>query len=251
MTSEAALAALLDPANKLSDTVVVTEGMTYKEAIAAISTSLNMSEDDLLAQAADFTQFGVPADAPSIEGFLFPATYTFDPGTTPHDVIARMVNETFSRLDALGVAEADRLSVLSLAGLIQKESGPSIEDMHKISRVFLNRVDQGMPMQSDATVAYGAGSSGTVWTTPEQREDASNIYNTYVHLGLPVGPISNPGEDAIKAALDPTPGDWLYFVAVNLQTGETVFSETYEEHLAAVDQLDEWCKVPENVSYCA
>ena len=183
MTSAAALAALQDPANKIDNTVVIPEGLIAADALQRIADATGISIDELTAEAANYTQFGVPAEAPSIEGFLFPATYTFDPGVTAHDVIARMVNETFSRLDALGVPAAERLQVLTLASVIQKESGPDTADMNKISRVFLNRIDEGMPFQSDATVAYGAGVTGTVWTTDEQRADESNIYNTYVHLG--------------------------------------------------------------------
>lgn len=250
MTSAAALEALLDPANKADNSVLITEGMGMKGAVSAISAGTGLAEDEITAAMADYTQYGVPAEAPSIEGYLFPATYTFDPGVSAHDVIQRMVDETFSRLDALGVAPADRFHILTLAGLVQKESGPSEEDMRKIARVFLNRVAADMPMQSDATVAYGAGITGTVWTTDEERADASNPYNTYVHLGLPPGPISNPGEAAIKAAISPADGTWLYFVAVNLETGETIFSDTYEEHEVAVKQMQDWCAVPANASYC-
>lgn len=250
MASAAALEALLDPANKADNSVLITEGMGMKGAVSAISAGTGLAEDEVTAAMADYTQYGVPAEAPSIEGYLFPATYTFDPGVSAHDVIQRMVDETFSRLDALGVAPADRFHILTLAGLVQKESGPSEEDMRKIARVFLNRVAADMPMQSDATVAYGAGITGTVWTTDEERADASNPYNTYVHLGLPPGPISNPGEAAIKAAISPAEGTWLYFVAVNLETGETIFSDTYEEHEVAVKQMQDWCAVPANASYC-
>ncbi|MFT4052486.1 MAG: endolytic transglycosylase MltG [Microbacterium sp.] len=250
MSAAAALSALEDDANRVENSVTIPEGYTYKEALSAVAAATGLSEDDLLAEAADYTQFGVPAEAPSIEGYLFPATYTFDPDATATEVIQRMVDETFTRLDDLGVAEEDRFEVLTLAALVQKESGPDYEDMRKIARVFLNRIDAGMLLQSDATVAYGAGITGTVWTTEEERADESNLYNTYVHEGLPIGPISLPGEDAINAALDPAEGDWLYFVAVDLRTGETVFSETYEEHLAAVEQLDEWCQVSGNESYC-
>ena len=250
MTSAAALKAIMDPANKVDNTVVIPEGLAAADALQRIADATGISIDELTAQAADYTQFGVPAEAPSIEGFLFPATYTFDPGVTAHDAIARMINETFSRLDALGVPESERLKTLTLASVIQKESGPVTTDMNKIARVFLNRIDQGMPLQSDATVAYGAGLKGTVWTTEEQRADASNIYNTYAHTGLPPGPISNPGEDAIKAARDPAAGNWLYFVAVNLATGETTFSDTYDEHLKAVRQLQAWCAKSENAPYC-
>ncbi|MFT4260118.1 endolytic transglycosylase MltG [Microbacterium sp.] len=251
MSSAAALAAITDEANRVENSVTIPEGYTAAQAIAAVALATGIPEADFTAEAANYTQFGIPAEAPSIEGYLFPATYTFDPDATAKAVLQRMVDETYTRLDALGVAEQDRFRILTLAALVQKESGPSAEDMRKIARVFLNRIDIDMLLQSDATVAYGAGITGTVWTTPEQREDASNLYNTYVHHGLPAGPISLPGEEALKAAIDPADGSWLYFVAVDLRTGETLFSDTYEQHLDAVDQLDAWCRVDENKPYCA
>jgi UPF0755 protein len=81
-----------------------------------------------------------------------------------------------------------------------------------------------------------------VTTTAEERADAENPYNTYVHLGLPVGPIGAPGDVAIQAALSPTEGDWLYFVTVNPETGETVFSETLAEHNVAVEQFRQFLR---------
>ena len=137
-----------------------------------------------------------------------------------------------------------------MAALVQREAG-STADMPKIARVFFNRIDKGMLLQSDATVAYGTGHTNTVWTTAAERADPNNLYNTYVHAGLPYGPIGNPGEDAIKAAIAPADGPWLYFVPINLQSGETVFSETLAQHNAAVAQLHAWCQAsPENASYC-
>jgi len=250
MSAASALTALQDPANRVTDRVTIPEGLSFEDALALIASATDIPLADLEAQAADYTQFGVPADAPSIEGFLFPATYTFDPGTTAHDAIQRLVDEMFSRLDAAGVAPEDRLRVLTLAGLVQREAG-SDADMPKIARVFLNRIDQGMLLQSDATVAYGTGNTHTVWTTGAERNDPSNPYNTYVHPGLPVGPIGLPGEAAIDAALHPADGPWLFFVPVNLKTGETVFSTTAAEHDAAVKQLQAWCRASdENAAYC-
>jgi UPF0755 protein len=107
--------------------------------------------------------------------------------------------------------------------------------------VFQNRLDKKMLLQSDATVSYGAGSK-TISTTAAQRADAGNKYNTYVHLGLPVGPIAAPGDDAIKAALHPANGPWLYFVLVNGYTGKTVFSTTLAQHNAAVLQWQAWSR---------
>ena len=100
--------------------------------------------------------------------------------------------------------------------------------------MFQNRLDQGIHLEFDA-----------------ERADASNRYNTYANPGLPVGPIGNPGDVAISAAIHPADGTWLFFVPVNLATGETVFSTTIEEHDAAVAQLQEWCAASEeNAAYC-
>lgn len=238
MSSKAALDALQDPANKVDYTATVPEGTTAAGVLQILADATGMPLADFQAAAANYTALGVPAQAPSIEGFLFPATYTFEPGQTPTDMLQAMVNRAFQSLDAAGVAPDDRFRVLTLAALIQKEAG-SNDDMYKVSRVFLNRIDQGMNLQSDATVAYGAGHTN-VETTQAERDDASNPYNTYANPGLPVGPISNPGDVAIDAALHPADGPWLYFVTVNLDTGETVFSTTEAEHDAAVQQLQEW-----------
>ena len=166
--------------------------------------------------------------------------------------IQTLVDRMIQELDAQGVAPERRFEVLTKAALIQRKSGPSVEDMKKIARVFENRIARGMLLQSDATVAYGTGKYHTVWTSPEERADASNPYNTYANPGLPLGPIGLPGADAISAALAPAEGTWLYFVTVDLRTGETVFSNTLAEHERAAKRLYAWCKeTPENESYCA
>jgi UPF0755 protein len=127
-----------------------------------------------------------------------------------------------------------------VASLIEREAG-SAEDSYKVSRVIRNRLDPNLfesgLLQFDSTVHYGIGDDSTVETSDAERADASNEYNTYVHPGLPPGPIGNPGDIAIDAALNPADGPWLYFVTVNLETGETVFSATLEEHDAAVQRF--------------
>ena len=171
---------------------------------------------------------------------------------TATQVLQQLVSTMLSHLDKAGVAPADRFKVVTLASIVQRESGPSVSDMHKIARVFQNRLDKGMHLQSDATVAYGTGHTNLVTTTDAERADASNKYNTYANAGLPIGPIGLPGDDAIDSALHPTPGPWLYFVAVNLITGETVFSTTIAEHDVAVKQWQAWChQSSENMAYCA
>jgi UPF0755 protein len=138
------------------------------------------------------------------------------------------------------VPAASELKVLTLASIIQKE-GANNTDFYKVSRVFTNRLAKGMALQSDATVSYGAGSK-SIETTPAERADAADKYNTYAHTGLPIGPISSPGDAAIDAALHPVAGPWLYFVLVNGYTGQTVFSTTVAGQDAAVKQWDAWLK---------
>lgn len=239
MSARSALDALLDPATKLQNQIAIPEGETEASVLQLVADGTSLPLDAVKAAAADVGSFGLPAEAKSLEGFLFPATYQFDPGITPHAALKVLVDRSFKALDKAGVAPADRWRVTVLASLVQKEAGLR-PDYYKVSRVFLNRLGAGMLLQSDATVAYGTGRTHRVATTDAERADQANPYNTYVHPGLPVGPISNPGDLAIDAALHPVDGPWLFFVTVNLETGETVFSTTAEEHAAAVDKWLAW-----------
>jgi UPF0755 protein len=241
MSAKAALTALQNPSNKINLTAVIPEGTTEANVLPILSKATNIPLADLKTAAADVAAYGVPAQATTLEGFLFPATYDFAPGVSAHDVIKTLVDRSFQSLDAAGVAPADRWNTVVLASIVQKEAGLA-PDYPKVARVFLNRIASGMNLQSDATVAYGTGNTSVVTTTDAERNDASNPYNTYVHAGLPVGPISNPGDLAINAVVHPSDGAWLYFVTVNLKTGETVFSDTYAEQLVAVAQWQQWMK---------
>ncbi|WP_243063067.1 endolytic transglycosylase MltG [Humibacter sp. RRB41] len=249
MSAKSALSALQDPTNKLQRTVTIPEGDTEANILPALAKTTGIPLADLKTAAAKPTDFGLPAQAKNLDGFLFPATYTFDPDVSAKTVIKTLVDRAFQALDDDGVPVANRWNTVILASVVQKEAG-SVSDMGKVARVFQNRLDQGMRLQSDATVAYGAGVK-TVFTTDAERADASNLYNTYAHDGLPVGPISNPGDDAIKAALHPTAGPWLFFVTVDLKNGTTVFSQTEAQHEAAVQQLQDWCNASAaNDAYC-
>jgi UPF0755 protein len=243
MSARAALDALLDPARKLEETVVVPEGTPAAVALQSLSEGTGIPLADIQAAAADLASFGLPAEATSLEGFLFPATYTFPPDITAHDAVKTLVDRQFQALDEAGVPPENRWNTIVLAALIQREAGLQ-EDYYKVARVFLNRLDPAQwesgLLQSDATVAYGTGNTHLVTTTDAERADPSNRYNTYVHPGLPVAPISNPGDLAIDAALHPADGPWLYFVTWNLDTGETIFSATADEHDAAVAQWQAW-----------
>ena len=239
MTAAAALEALQNPDNKLENTVSVTEGGTISSILPNIAETMDFPIEELQAAVADPSAYGVAAQ--SLEGWLFPAVYTFDPGVTPTDVIARMVDRTREALTAAGVPDADAERILTIASIIQREGRTA--DFAKVSRVIQNRLDIDMRLQMDSTAQYGYGSlhQGVVSSSKEALEDP-NPWNTYVNTGLPVTPIASATEAAIQAAMHPADGPWLYFVTVNLETGETVFSTTYEEHQAAIEQWDAWCK---------
>jgi UPF0755 protein len=238
MSAAAALAALQDPAHLVIASVTLPEGSTVAQVLAATAKATGASLDELKAAAKDYHALGVPDAAPSLEGYLFPATYQFQPDTTPKAMLRAMVKRMYRALDDAGVPVADRHKVLTLAGVVQKEGNG--RDDAKVARVFLNRIKKGIPLQSDATVSYGAGGT-TVIPTPKQYA-AKNPYNTYHRKGLPIGPISNPGDVAIRAATHPAAGSWMFFVTVNLETGETVFSTTDKQHEKASAQFHRWLK---------
>lgn len=243
MTSAAALDALLDPANKLEDTAQLREGLTVEQTLPILADGTGVPLADLQAAVANPSDYGVAAD--SLEGWLFPATYTFDPGVTAPDVIRTLVDRAVQSLDAAGVPVADRQRILTIASIIQREARFE-DDFYKVSRVIENRMDPNKEtnglLQMDSTVQYGYGEmhDGTVSTSQAARDD-DNPWNTYLHPGLPIGPISNPGDVAIDAAMHPADGPWLYFVTVNLDTGETVFTTNLAEHNKAVAQWQAWC----------
>ncbi len=244
MTSAAALSALEDPANKLENTAQLREGLTVAQSLPILADATGIPLKDFEKAAADPSAFGVESD--SLEGWLFPATYTFNPGVSANDVVGRLVARTIESLDAADVPEDRRHEILTIASIIEREARYE-DDFFKVSRVIQNRLDPSNSethglLQMDSTAQYGYGEmhDGTVSSSAEALED-DNPWNTYKHAGLPVGPIANPGDTAIRAAMDPVEGPWLYFVTVNLDTGETVFTNTYNEHLRAVDQWRSWC----------
>lgn len=244
MTSEAALAALLDPASKIENGAQLREGLTVAQSLPLLAEGIGLPIEDLQAAVATPADYGVTAD--TLEGWLFPATYTFDPGVTARDVIATLVNRTVQSLDSAGVPVEDRQRVLTVASIIQREARFE-DDFYKVSRVIENRLNPSNQetfglLQMDSTAQYGYGEmhDGTASSSAEALAD-DNPWNTYVRTGLPIGPISNPGDTAIDAAMHPADGDWLYFVTVNLDTGETVFTSNLADHNRAVAQWQAWC----------
>lgn len=241
MSAQSALIALQDPASRVENTAVIPEGTTEKDILKIVADSTKIPLADLQKASSTPAAYGLPPQAKSLEGFLFPATYTFGPSTTAKEAITTMVNRMFQALDDAGVAPADRWRTVLLASVVQREAGLK-DDYPKVARVFLNRLAQGWKLESDATVTYGTGHTERAGTTDAERADASNPYNTYVHPGLPPAPISNPGDLAINAAVHPANGPWMFFVTWNLKTGETIFSTTLAEHEAAVEKWHQWMK---------
>jgi UPF0755 protein len=247
MSAQAALDALQDPANKIESSVLIKEGWSVDQAIDALVEGTGLAREDYVAAVADPTVYGAAAEAPSLEGYLFPARYSFDPGVDAGSVINTLVARTYQSLDSAGVAKEDRHRILTIASLVQREAGSNPDDFYKVSRVIYNRIDQGMLLQFDSTSHYGyAWNHGerldsSVFTSKAELED-DNPYNTYKHPGLPIGPIGAAGDQAINAAMNPAEGAWLFFVTVNLETGETRFTNTNAEHDAAVDELRRWCR---------
>jgi len=241
MSASSALAVLSDPANRVVDRLVIPEGTAAVDIQQLLVAATELPEADVAAAFDDPASYGLPAEATSLEGWLFPATYELEGGRSARDYVQLMVDTMKERLTSLGVEAADQQRVVTFASLIQREAGLA-EDYPKVARVFQNRLDQGMLLQSDATVAYGTGNTHLVTTTDEERGDAGNAYNTYVHEGLPVGPISNPGDLALDAAVNPADGAWLFFVTVDLDSGETTFSDTFAQHQEAVAQWQAWMR---------
>jgi UPF0755 protein len=247
MSAEAALNALVDRKNRVEGRVAVPEGANVDQIVKLIAQGSEIPEKDVVAALKKPKSLGLPPDAGgNPEGYLFPATYTVEPGTSAKDLLTQMVAkavDVYASLDLdtrgqeLGYSGEE---IITVASLLEREAQRD-EDFPKVARVLYNRLDEGMPLQLDSTVQYVSKRKGDVFTTPEERDNPS-AYNTYKHPGLPPGPIGSPGEKTIEAALNPAEGSWLYFVTVNLETGETVFSNSNAEHSQAVAKLQEYCR---------
>lgn len=237
--SAKAVVYLVDPSNMITNRITIREGLRINSVFQLLSEKTGIPVSSFEKEAKDYKSFGIPAEAPSLEGYLYPATYNFDPSYSAREILNVLVQRTKDQLAEDGVEQKDWHRVLTFASVIQREARME-QDFYRVSRVFLNRLDINMPLQSDATVSYGVGGN-TFQTSAADRSDP-NPYNTYRYPGLPIGPISGVGALAIDAALNPADGPWLYFVSVNLKTGETVFTETFAQHEAAVEVWRKWLR---------
>ncbi|MEU6254434.1 endolytic transglycosylase MltG [Streptomyces sp. NPDC047043] len=173
------------------------------------------------------------------EGYLFPATYPLAEKTTPESLLTSMVdtaNKKFNGAPMAAGAQRNAMNVyqaVTIASIVQAEAA-SKADMGKVARVVFNRLERGMPLQMDSTINYALNRATLKTTSDDTKLDSP--YNSYQRMGLPPTPIDNPGEDAMRAAISPTPGDWLYFVTV--KPGDTRFTADYAEHQRNVAEFN-------------
>lgn len=227
--------------------VTIREGLWKSEVYDALAQASGAARSDYEAverqSRANPALLGLPRTTMgNPEGWLFPATYTFDKNANAVEHLKAMVAKTQERLTGLGVSADDAEQILTVASLVEAEARRD-EDRPKVARVLDNRIAHKppMPLQLDSTAAYGVQQRpGKVFTSDEMRQ-ANNPYNTYVIPGWPAGPVGNAGEAAIKAAVNPADGTWLYFVTIDPDSGETVFTNTLPEHEAQVEKLRAWC----------
>lgn len=165
----------------------------------------------------------------SLEGYLFPDTYSFFPSATPQEIVEKMLQNFDRRVSESMRTEVGnrKLSdVIIMASIIENEVR-ILQDRKLVSGIFWKRIDEGIRLQSDATLAYALGTNKIQHSIEETQMDSP--YNTYRYAGLPPGPISNPSIESIQAALHPITSEYYYFVS-NPDTGETLYGKTFEEH---------------------
>ncbi|MEV5610147.1 endolytic transglycosylase MltG [Streptomyces sp. NPDC052225] len=183
----------------------------------------------------------LPGDAGgNPEGYLFPATYPLTDKSTPQSVLSYMVNTANKKYGggAKTTAGADRdamnlYQTVTIASIVEAEAD-NAQDMGKVARVIYNRLEHGMPLQMDSTINYALGRSTLATSDKDTKLDSP--YNTYARMGLPPSPIGNPGEQALKAAISPAQGDWLYFVTV--KPGDTRFTADFAEQQRNVAEFN-------------
>jgi UPF0755 protein len=233
--SWANLARAITSGQGIVHTVTIPEGFALSAIVPALARTLSASEDSVREATRD-TALLRELDVPTatLEGYLFPDTYTFADGTTPREAVATMVHEFERRWkpewDAqLQTLALSRHDVLTMASIVEKEARRG-EERPVIAAVYYNRLRTGMPLQADPTVQYALGRH--VARLLFRDLDVESPYNTYRHKGLPPGPIASPGLPSIEAALFPAKVPYLYFVAT--ADGHHEFRTTFREHEAAI-----------------
>ena len=230
-------APLLSVYGRLRSGDVYTIALTIPEGfnifdIAAVVEKAGLGHHDafLAAEEQDTALIrDIDPNAPSLEGYLFPDTYRLSPGTAPRQILAEMVEHFRHEAAALGLTQQIPATVI-LASLVERET-PVPSDRPMVASVFTNRLAHSMPLDTDPSVIYAAllekRYRGTIYASDLK---AQSPYNTYLHTGLPPGPICNPGIPSLKAAMHPASSDFLYFVSDPSNAGHSLFAATLEQH---------------------
>ena len=256
MAYETLIKALTSDAISDENAVSVTfvEGTTLPEAAEALEIEGVCNADDFIEAFNKADNYGLeyekhmPAFSNNskfykMEGYLFPDTYTFYKDMSPDLVCQKILKNFDSKItsDMYAKMDSEKMSlddVIILASIVQKEAGTA-QDMPLVASVFLNRLKNSNTyprLQSDATSTYVEDTIKPHISEIDQ--ELFDAYDTYTCTGLPAGAICNPGLDAINAVLNPAKTDYFYFYS-DMKTGETFFAETYEEHLANIDKVNE------------
>ncbi len=239
MSAAAVVKIITDP-TKVTGSVMIVSGDTVAEVVKRMAVvATNLTEDDFNEVINSGGDGILPDEANgSFEGWLEPGTYNVKDATSASEVLKKMVDKRISKLDSLGVASgSEREDVIKKASIIVKEVNS--DNYGKVARVIENRLAKDMVLGMDSVIAYGAGVSASA-LTKSQLVDTSNLYNDRIYKGLPPTPISIPSDAAIKAVLNPDEGNWLYFVTVNLDTGETKFTDNEDTFNEYVKEYEAW-----------
>jgi UPF0755 protein len=212
-------------------------GALTKHLAADIADAFGFDVADVEAAIA---QVKLPAEAGgNPEGWLAPGTYQVAGDATPQDVVQAMVDRRITQLEARGIPSDDWYRVLTAASIVETETFNQNEKP-KVARVLVNRIASGGRLQMDTVILYPVPED-RIFTTAEERA-SDDPYNSYKYNGLPPTPISAPDEASIDAFLDPPPGDWFFYVTIDLDSGETRYAVTYAEHQENVKLMRAWLK---------
>ncbi|MEW9531314.1 endolytic transglycosylase MltG [Microbispora sp. NPDC049125] len=244
MAASAALDLLLSPRSRVVRKVTVPEGLRASEVLTVLSAGTGIPLDRFTSAIARPESLGLPAYAEgAAEGFLFPATYEIDPGTTAHDLLRSMVTRFRQAARTVGL---ERLAprwhltprqAVTVASIVQAEGGTEA-DYPKVARVVYNRLARGAKLEMDSTVNYALRRHTLKVTTKDTQ--VASPYNTYLHAGLPPGPVGNPGESALRATLHPAQGEWYWFVTTDPRRKITKFTDKEAEFRKYRDELNRY-----------
>jgi len=219
--------------------LVVPEGWRSGQVYAAVDKALRVPAGTTKKSLAK-AHLRLPDDARgNPEGYLFPATYPLGKKSTPESLLTFMVdtaNKKFNGAPVAAGAQRNAMNVyqaVTIASIVQSEAATPA-DMGKVARVIFNRLERGMPLQMDSTINYAMNRSTLNTTQKDTR--LNSPYNSYQRMGLPPTPIANPGEEAMRVAINPPAGDWLYFVTV--KPGDTRFTANFDEQQRNVAEFN-------------